>query len=72
MINEIINLADDIKNNVDKKIPNFEMYINLIHILLSCYMLYLLIILIISYQNNNPNQFVFLQVATIGTVDPIV
>uniref|UniRef100_A0A6C0M0K0 Uncharacterized protein n=1 Tax=viral metagenome TaxID=1070528 RepID=A0A6C0M0K0_9ZZZZ len=68
MINEIINLADDIKNNVDKKIPNFEMYINLIHILLSCYMLYLLIILIISYQNNNPNQFVFLQVATIGTI----
>lgn len=62
----MFDLLDDIKKNIDDKVPRFGMYLNIINILLLSTLSFFLCILILSYQKNEANPQVFKFVGTLG------
>lgn len=64
----MFDFLDNVKKNIDNNVPQLELYINIITILMLCALVYLLCLLLISYNNNEDNNKVFNYVKIIGFV----
>lgn len=64
----MFDFLDNVKKNLDKSVPQLELYINIITTVLLCVMVYLMCLLLISYNNNESNDSVFHKISIIGII----
>lgn len=64
----MFDFLDNIKKNIDKNVPQLELYINITSTFLSCVLVYLMCLLLISYNNYKSNDSVFKYVSIVSLI----